>query len=329
DCSGSVDGGGGGAGVAHWSQRGVRARRRFLATSGADGIPVVRVGRLLRVPSAALEDFMGTPISDLPRRPPKPRRRGHSRRSATVASTPSATNPSSLSPDTCSRQRRPLNSSSSTDKCPAPGSCRVAGKDVVRLSSVATARYYTQYLAQAPGEVPGEWTGRQATALELSGIVEADDLQVLVAHPPEVLSRFEDYDYRQLATIDRQLDAVDTCLAWAQGQSVAADQLTDAVGTLIDTASQAPHHSFDGRSIPRSQWVEFLEPAIGDLHAQGIEFQTSRAIESPLRGPDLGLGLSRPWPPPQVLSRVRIGGRKGEIGELPPSLATSKCSACH
>ena len=47
-------------------------------------------------------------------------------------------------------------------------------------SSVATARYYTQYLAQAPGEVPGEWTGRQATALGLSGTVEADDLQVLL-----------------------------------------------------------------------------------------------------------------------------------------------------
>lgn len=39
---------------------------RFLATSGAEGVPVVRVGRLLRVPRAALEDFMSTPISDLP-----------------------------------------------------------------------------------------------------------------------------------------------------------------------------------------------------------------------------------------------------------------------
>ncbi len=47
-------------------------------------------------------------------------------------------------------------------------------------SSVATARYYTQYLAQAPGEVPGQWTGRQTTALGLSGTVEADDLQVLL-----------------------------------------------------------------------------------------------------------------------------------------------------
>ena len=39
---------------------------RFLASGGSDGIPVVRVGRLLRVPRAALEQFMGGPISDIP-----------------------------------------------------------------------------------------------------------------------------------------------------------------------------------------------------------------------------------------------------------------------
>jgi len=47
-------------------------------------------------------------------------------------------------------------------------------------SSVASARYYTKYLAQAPGEVPGQWTGRQAQALGLTGTVAADDLQVLL-----------------------------------------------------------------------------------------------------------------------------------------------------
>ncbi len=39
---------------------------RFLASDGADGVPVVRVGRLLRVPRAGLEDFMRTSISDIP-----------------------------------------------------------------------------------------------------------------------------------------------------------------------------------------------------------------------------------------------------------------------
>ncbi|MDQ6696079.1 MAG: helix-turn-helix domain-containing protein [Actinomycetota bacterium] len=39
---------------------------RFLASGGSDGIPAVRVGRLLRIPRAALEQLMGTPISDVP-----------------------------------------------------------------------------------------------------------------------------------------------------------------------------------------------------------------------------------------------------------------------
>jgi conjugative relaxase-like TrwC/TraI family protein len=47
-------------------------------------------------------------------------------------------------------------------------------------SAVATAAYYTRYLAQAPGEEPGVWSGRQAEALGLAGTVVADDLQRLL-----------------------------------------------------------------------------------------------------------------------------------------------------
>ena len=39
-------------------------------------------------------------------------------------------------------------------------------------SAANTASYYTQYLTGAPGEVAGVWSGRQATALALSGTVE-------------------------------------------------------------------------------------------------------------------------------------------------------------
>jgi conjugative relaxase-like TrwC/TraI family protein len=44
-------------------------------------------------------------------------------------------------------------------------------------SAVATAAYYTRSLADAPGEEPGHWRGRQADGLDLVGQVEADDLQ--------------------------------------------------------------------------------------------------------------------------------------------------------
>ena len=47
-------------------------------------------------------------------------------------------------------------------------------------SAVATAAYYTRYLAEAPGEAPGRWGGRQAGELGLSGRVDTDDLQRLL-----------------------------------------------------------------------------------------------------------------------------------------------------
>ncbi len=48
-------------------------------------------------------------------------------------------------------------------------------------SAAATARYYTKYLTQAPGEEPGRWTGTQAAALGLAGEVSTDALEVLLS----------------------------------------------------------------------------------------------------------------------------------------------------
>jgi conjugative relaxase-like TrwC/TraI family protein len=47
-------------------------------------------------------------------------------------------------------------------------------------SAAATATYYTRYLAQAPGEQPGVWSGRQSVELGLNGRVEADQLEALL-----------------------------------------------------------------------------------------------------------------------------------------------------
>ena len=48
-------------------------------------------------------------------------------------------------------------------------------------SAAATAKYYTQYLTQAPGEEPGRWTGAQSAALGLSGEVSTDALELLLS----------------------------------------------------------------------------------------------------------------------------------------------------
>jgi conjugative relaxase-like TrwC/TraI family protein len=52
----------------------------------------------------------------------------------------------------------------------------------IHASSAAnTASYYTHYLTAAPGEVPGVWSGRQATALGLSGTVQTEPLELLLS----------------------------------------------------------------------------------------------------------------------------------------------------
>jgi len=52
-------------------------------------------------------------------------------------------------------------------------------------TAAATASYYTRYLTNAPGEVPGVWQGAQAAALGLSGEVSTEALERLLSghHP--------------------------------------------------------------------------------------------------------------------------------------------------
>jgi conjugative relaxase-like TrwC/TraI family protein len=67
-------------------------------------------------------------------------------------------------------------------------------------SAGAAVDYYTRYLTEAPGEIPGKWHGQQATGLGLAGDVTAGDL----------LAIFEGRDPRSgtplgRALVDRQL----------------------------------------------------------------------------------------------------------------------------
>jgi conjugative relaxase-like TrwC/TraI family protein len=52
-------------------------------------------------------------------------------------------------------------------------------------SAAATAAYYTRYLAAAPGEQPGVWSGQQAAGLGVHGTVSGDALELLLQgrHP--------------------------------------------------------------------------------------------------------------------------------------------------
>ena len=55
--------------------------RRFEDTNGEEGIPVIRLGRLMRVPRAALERWQGGPLSNPHREPSPPSEKPQRRRS--------------------------------------------------------------------------------------------------------------------------------------------------------------------------------------------------------------------------------------------------------
>ena len=84
---------------------------RFLASGGSDGIPAVRVGRLLRIPRAPLEQLIGTSISEVPTITARTSQPKVQPTESLVACRSSATTLSSLWPDSWSRQRSYLNSS--------------------------------------------------------------------------------------------------------------------------------------------------------------------------------------------------------------------------
>jgi conjugative relaxase-like TrwC/TraI family protein len=53
-------------------------------------------------------------------------------------------------------------------------------RTIYAQSANAAADYYTRYLTEAPGEIPGSWRGQQATGLGLTGDVAADDLLAIL-----------------------------------------------------------------------------------------------------------------------------------------------------
>jgi excisionase family DNA binding protein len=69
---------------------------RYEATDGREGLPVVRFGRLMRVPRTSLELWAGGPLDELPEESPSANesRELPPRRQSSLSSEPSSTQPS-------------------------------------------------------------------------------------------------------------------------------------------------------------------------------------------------------------------------------------------
>ena len=169
--------------------------RRYLATGGREGIPAIRIGSAIRVPRA------GAGRPHVGRRGTGGFRAGVARRHPSFVSAhldqPDTSQPylPLVAYERCGAAavRRPgLIWSSSRYVSPRNVRCVLQtgarGRVGVMLrvttlyasSAIATALYYTRYLAGTPGEEPGVWCGDQAIGLGLSGRVDADDLQLLL-----------------------------------------------------------------------------------------------------------------------------------------------------
>ena len=80
-------------------------------------------------------------------------------------------------------------------------------------SAQAAAAYYTRYLTEAPGEVPGMWSGEQAAVLGLAGDVSGGDLLALLEGRDPVsgmrLGRALEDRYRADGTVVRAVAGFD------------------------------------------------------------------------------------------------------------------------
>lgn len=115
----------------------------------------------------------------------------------------------------------------------------------------ATAEYYTRYLTDADGELPGRWTGRQADLLGLSGEVTTEALEALLSgHDPvtgEVLgnplvdrARSDGRVTRAVAGFDATLSAPKSLSVWwaLSGDDGLAECHDVAVAAVVDAVER-------------------------------------------------------------------------------------------
>ena len=137
-------------------------------------------------------------------------------------------------------------------------------------SAAATAKYYTQYLTQAPGEEPGGWTGAQSAGLGLTGDVSTDALELLLCgrdpitgttlgYPLKDRTRANGTVIRAVAGFDATLSAPKSLSVWwaltgdpglAECHDVAAQAVVDYLERFGSTTRV---RSNGGRLHPDSQ----------------------------------------------------------------------------
>lgn len=89
----------------------------------------------------------------------------------------------------------------------------------------ASADYYANYLTQAPGEVPGVWTGKQAEAFGLAGEVTHDDLLALLEGRDPVSGtqlgrRFSDREMKNSKHVEKAVAGFDATFSAPKSISV-------------------------------------------------------------------------------------------------------------
>jgi conjugative relaxase-like TrwC/TraI family protein len=137
-------------------------------------------------------------------------------------------------------------------------------------TAAATARYYTKYLTQAPGEVPGVWTGGQAAGLGLAGEVSTDALESLLSgcdptsgttlgHGLKDRTKANGVVIRAVAGFDATLSAPKSLSVWwaLTGDPGLAECHDIAVNAVVETlerfGSTTRIRSNGGRLHPDSQ----------------------------------------------------------------------------
>ena len=160
---------------------------------------------------------------------------------------------------------------------------------IYAASAGASARYYTGYLTEPDGELPGRWTGRQASAFGLTGEVSTEVLESLLSgrHPVsgqvlgrELLDRVDRHGNvtRAVAGYDATFSAPKSLsVLWAltgdDGLAECHDRAVDAAVAMIE--------QYGSTTRVRSNGTR-LHPDTGGLTAAVFRQSTSRADDPQL-----------------------------------------------